>query len=63
MLVFDLATGELAEVVEAADICGVAACDGGFASSTGEGLLLSGGESVRLPALAFDNRVVRIAAA
>jgi hypothetical protein len=50
-------------VVEAAGICGVAACDGGLASSTGEGLLLSGGDSVRLPALAFDNRVVRIAAA
>ena len=59
MLVFDLATGELAEVVESADICGVAAAAGGFACSTGEGLFLGGGGPVRLD-LAFDNHLVRI---
>jgi hypothetical protein len=63
MLIFDLAAGELAEVVEATDICGVAAARSGFACSTGEGLFLTGGEPVRLPDLAFDNHLVRIAAA
>jgi hypothetical protein len=59
MLVFDLATGELAGVVESADICGVAASPRGFACSTGEGLFLGGGGPVRLD-LAFDNHLVRI---
>jgi hypothetical protein len=63
MLVFDLATGAV-EVVEAADICGVAAAPGGFACSTGEGLFLrhapAARPGVRFPGLAFDNHLVRI---
>ncbi len=66
MLVFDLATGETVEVVEAADICGVAAGGTGFTCSTGEGVILTRGEpaasgdAVRLSNLAFDNHLVRI---
>jgi hypothetical protein len=63
MLVFDLATGAV-EVVEAADICGVAAAREGFACSTGEGLFLrhaaAARPGVRFPDLAFDNHLVRI---
>ena len=63
MLVFDLASGAV-EVVEAPDICGVAALGKGFACSTGEGrfLLLDGGPAreERVPGLAFDNHLVRI---
>ena len=49
-------------MVEAADICGVAAAAAGFACSTGEGLFMTRrrrGE-VRLPGLAFDNHLMRI---
>ena len=60
MLVFDLGARGLVEVVEAADICGVAAGAGGFACSTGEGRFMSGGGKVRLADLAFDNHLVRI---
>ena len=63
MLIFDLASGAV-EVVEAPDICGVAALGKGFACSTGEGrfLLLDGGPAreERVPGLAFDNHLVRI---
>ena len=63
MLIFDLAGGAV-EVVEAPDICGVAALGKGFACSTGEGrfLLLDGGPAreKRVPGLAFDNHLVRI---
>lgn len=65
MLVFDLTTEGAVDVVESADICGVAAGPAGFACSTGEGLFLSAGQqaatdSVRLQGLAFDNHLVRI---
>jgi hypothetical protein len=66
MLVFDLAGGGAVDVVEAADICGVAALGGGFACSTGEGLFLvrrpdvTAGTPVRFDGLAFDNHLVRI---
>jgi hypothetical protein len=66
MLVFELAGGGAVEVVEAADICGVAALGGGFACSNGEGLFLvrrpdvTAGAPVRFDGLAFDNHLVRI---
>ena len=49
-------------MVEAADICGVAAALGqGFACSTGEGRFLTGRRrEVRIGGLAFDNHLVRI---
>ena len=63
MLVFDLGSG-VAEVVEAADVCGVAALGGGFACSTGEGrfLLLDGGavREERVAGVAFDNHLVPV---
>jgi hypothetical protein len=63
MLVFDLGSGAV-EVVEAADICGVAALGDGFACSTGEGrfLLLDGGRKRegRVAGVAFDNHLVSI---
>jgi hypothetical protein len=60
MLVFDLASGRAVEVVEATDVCGVAAGAGGFACSTGDGRFMGSGGEVRLPGLAFDNHLVRI---
>ena len=67
MLVFDLAGDAPVEIVEAADICGVAAAGNGFACSTGEGLFfkrgIAAGGDVRFDGLAFDNHLVRIAAA
>ena len=54
------------EVVEATDICGVAAAAAGFACSTGEGVFLTAGraaaagDAVRFERLAFDNHLVRI---
>jgi hypothetical protein len=66
MLVFDLGREDRVEVVEAADICGVAAAAEGFACSTGEGLFLTrgqgaaAGDAVRFDRLAFDNHLVRI---
>ena len=65
MLVFDLAASGV-EVVEATDICGVAAAAAGFACSTGEGVFLTAGraaaagDAVRFERLAFDNHLVRI---
>jgi len=63
MLVFELATGAV-EIVEAADICGVAALGNRFACSTGEGrfLLLDAGPAreERVAGIAFDNHLVRI---
>lgn len=62
MLVFALDTGAV-EVVEAPDICGVAALGAGFACSTGEGRFLTLGGGVgeaRIAGLAFDNHLVRI---
>lgn len=66
MLIFDLAGDAPVEVVEAADICGLAAAGAGFACSTGEGLFLkrAGGAAVpdlRFERVAFDNHLVRIA--
>jgi hypothetical protein len=60
MLVFELVSGRVVEVVEAKDVCGVAAGAVGFACSTGEGRFLSGGGEVRVPGVAFDNHLVRI---
>jgi uncharacterized protein len=66
MLVFDLAASGGVEVVEATDICGVAAAAAGFACSTGEGVFLTAGraaaagDAVRFERLAFDNHLVRI---
>jgi hypothetical protein len=66
MLVFDLETRQAVKVVEATDICGVAAGVSGFVCSTGEGLFLTrgtaaaGSDVVRLPDLAFDNHLIRI---
>ncbi len=60
MLVFDLATDALVEVVGATDICGVAAAGTGFACSTGEGRFLCSGGEMRLSDLAFDNHLIRI---
>ena len=66
MLVFDLAAPGGVEVVEATDICGVAAAAAGFACSTGEGVFLTAGraaaagDAVRFERLAFDNHLVRI---
>ena len=71
MLIFDLTGAAAPEVVEAADICGVAAAGAGFACSTGTGLFLKRGpgrsagaaaSDVRFDAVAFDNHLVRIAA-
>jgi len=62
MLVFALDTGTV-EVVEAPDICGVAALGAGFACSTGEGRFLTLGGGIgetRIDGLAFDNHLVRI---
>jgi hypothetical protein len=63
MLVFDLRTGAV-EVVEAADVCGVAALGAAFACSTGEGRFLvlddRAPREARVPDLAFDNHLVRI---
>jgi hypothetical protein len=63
MLVFDLATPGGVDVVEATDICGVAAGAAGFACSTGEGVFLTRGQAAdaaRFDRLAFDNHPVRI---
>jgi hypothetical protein len=64
MLIFDLATPGVVEVVDAPDICGVAAAAAGFACSTGEGMFLrrgaGAGVEVRVEGLAFDNHLVRI---
>lgn len=68
MLVFDLTGATPPEVVEATDICGVAAAGAGFACSTGTGLFFqrgtgsATGTDVRFDAVAFDNHLVRIAA-
>lgn len=43
MLVFDLTGATPPEVVEATDICGVAAAGAGFACSTGTGLFFQRG--------------------
>lgn len=62
MLVFDLDAGTT-DVVEAPDICGVAALGSGFATSTGEGRFIpvgTGAPETRIPGLAFDNHLVRI---
>jgi hypothetical protein len=63
MLVFDLESGAV-EVVEAADVCGVAALGQGFACSTGEGRFLTLAQGslreARVAGLAFDNHLVRI---
>ena len=51
-------------MVEATDICGVAALGGGFACSTGEGRFLRSAAGRRArrgsPGLAFDNHLVPI---
>ena len=53
-------------MVEATDICGVAAAAAGFACSTGEGVFLTAGraaaagDAVRFERLAFDNHLIRI---
>ena len=64
MLIFDLATPGAVEVVDATDICGVAAAPAGFACSTGEGVFLTRGPGaapeVRIEGLAFDNHLVGI---
>lgn len=63
MLTFDLADPGRFESLESVDICGVAATDGGFACSTGEGRFLRrapGGGEIRIDGLAFDNHLVRI---
>ena len=63
MLVFDLETREAVEVVEATDICGVAAGGGRLRLLDRRGAVLiaaGGGGEVRLPDLAFDNHLIRI---
>jgi hypothetical protein len=66
MLIFDLAGDTPPQVVEATDICGLAAAGTGFACSTGEGLFLKRGGTtapdLRFERVAFDNHLVRIAA-
>ena len=67
MLIFDLAGPAPVAVVEATDICGLAAAGTGFACSTGEGRFLRRGGApapdLRFDRVAFDNHLVRIAAA
>lgn len=67
MLVFDLSSETVAEVVEATDLCGVAALDEGFVCSTGEGRFLTraatspaSARESRIPGLSFDNHLVRV---
>ncbi|MBP7001305.1 DUF1513 domain-containing protein [Amaricoccus sp.] len=63
MLVFDLATGAATEL-DSPDLCGVAAAQGRFVCTTGEGLFLdaavAGGRRA-FSGLAFDNHIVRLA--
>ena len=67
MLIFDLAGTAPVAVVESADICGVASAGPGFACSTGAGLFLKRGAApapdLHFDRVAFDNHLVRIAAA
>lgn len=67
MLVFDLGAGGAVAAVAAPDLCGVAACDGGFAATTGEGRFLrvdAAGAVLRegpsRSGLAFDNHLVPV---
>lgn len=63
MLVFDLATGTASELASP-DLCGVAAAQGRFVCTTGEGLFLDAavpGGRRAFPGLAFDNHIVRLA--
>lgn len=54
-------------MVEATDLCGVAALDEGFVCSTGEGRFLTraatspaSARESRIPGLSFDNHLVRV---
>lgn len=62
MLVFDLSDGREVRMVEAADICGVAAAGGDFACTTGTGAFLAPGGSgaQAIAGLAFDNHLIRV---